>query len=247
MNEAEQHARATLEDQGFRVTAVPRGQTKTADFLVDDGSASYLVEVTGKEEGGFLPALLAQAKQRGVADGTRGISPSDTLDGVIRKKAAQLARTPVAADFQVLWLAALHPDWKHLSTLLLRTLYGVAKLTAFRSSRDGPTFHECLYYHRFSFLRDRNLDAVVFSTKTHGMLCVNALSERAARFRETKLHKLFGSPVDPARAPVTTLVVPPEVDRSQHNAQWQYLKDRYGLMTSVFVECEWQGFVSLEA
>lgn len=247
MNEAEQHARATLEDQGFRVTSVPRGATKTADFLVGDGSATYLVEVTGKEADGFLPALLSQAKQQGVADGTRGISPCNTLDGVIRRKAAQLAKTPLAADFQVLWLAALHPDWKHLSTLLLRTLYGVAKLSAFRSFRDGPTFPECLYYHRFSFFRDRNLDAVVFSTRSQGMLCVNALSASAGRFRETKLYGLFGSPVDPARAPGTTLVIPPDVDRSQHNAQWQYLKDHCGLMTSVMAEVEWQGFASLEA
>lgn len=245
MNTAEKHARETLEAQGFRVEAVPRGPTRTADFLVHDDRSTCLVEVTGKEEGGFLTALMAEARRHGGADRTRGLTPSDTLDGIIRKKAAQLAQTPVAADFRVLWIAALHRDSEHLSRLLLRTLYGVAKVAAFRSTRDGPTIHECLYYHRFSFFRDRCLDAVIFSTEAHGMLCVNALSPRADRFRETKLYAFFGSPVDPALAPESTLVVAPEVDRTRHNAPWQYLKDRYGLMTSVMVEVEWRGLVSL--
>jgi hypothetical protein len=247
MNEAERHVRETLEDQGFRVSAVPRGETKTADFLVEDAITTYLVEVTGKEEGEFIPALLSRTKQQGVADDTRGIGPSDTLDGIVRRKAMQLANTPVSADFHVLWIAAFHRDWEYLSTMLLRTLYGVAKVASFHALLEERTIHECLYYHRFSFFRDRNLHAVVFSTETRRMLCVNALSARAEEFRRTKLHQLFASPVDPARAPDGVLVVPPDVDRSLPNAQWQYLKDRYGLMTNVVPECDWRGFVSLDA
>ncbi|HEB51835.1 MAG TPA: hypothetical protein ENI87_01135 [bacterium] len=241
MNETERHARDTLKGQGFRVTSVPRTDTKTADFLVEDDRSTYLVEVTGKEESEFLRNLLSEARRRGRSYGSRGISPSNTLDGVVRKKARQLAETSVRADFQVLWIGAFHGDAGYLANLLLRTLYGVAEVYAIRSPREQPSLHECLYYHRFSFFRATNLDAVVFSTKNHGMLCVNALSERADRFRETKLYGLFESPVDPARAPDGVLVVAPEVDRTRPNGQWQHLKDHYGLMTSVVAECECRG------
>ncbi|MEZ5989925.1 MAG: hypothetical protein R3F30_12525 [Planctomycetota bacterium] len=223
------------------------GETKiSADFLVKDGIFTYLVEVTSKQEGDYMFGLLAEAKETGWSEGTRGISHNNTLDGIIQKKAKQLAETRVKANFQVLWISAFHRDWKHLASLLLRTLYGAARLITHRSLREPPEIRECLYYHRFSFYRARNLDAVVFSTPEQGMLCVNDLSDRAEKFRESKLYTEFDAPLDPVRASEKTLVIPPEVDRSQPNAQWRYLKEHKGLMTSVMVECDYRSIMSLE-
>lgn len=224
MNDAEQHAREMLEAEGFRVSAIPRGESRTADFLVEDSSNSYLLEVTAKSEGPFLAELLDHARERGTSDGTRGLAHWNTLDGIIRTKAEQLASTQVTADFHVLWIAALHRDWEYLSNLLLRTLYGVANLAVWQSHTTPPTIRECLYYFRCSFLRCPDLDAVVFSTEVHGMLCVNALSNRADRFRRTALYAKFPSAIDPARAPDNMLVVAPEVDRSCSDASRQYLE-----------------------
>jgi hypothetical protein len=245
VNEAEHHARSTLEAEGFRVQPVPRSKTRTADFLVEDGTSTYLVEVTGKEEGEFLRNLRTAARRHGVSDDSRGISPDNTLDSIIRRKARQLADTRVDADFRVLWMAALHDDWPFLSELLYRTLYGYTSVYAVRSSRDQGEILPCLYYNYFSFYRERHLDALVLSTRDAGCLYANELTLRAADFRDSRLYNLFDnkSRRDPYGAPDGVLRVAPEVDRSQHNAQWQYLKDRYGVMTSVVVECHWQGMM----
>jgi hypothetical protein len=160
---AEEHARSVLEAEGFEVrylSAAPHGP-RMADFLVSDAESTYLIEVTGREESNFLRELLDEAREVGIADGERKVHYDNTLDGIIRDKVRQLAETPVKADFRVVWLAALHRDWRYLAQLLRRTLYGSARVVAFGSVREKPQPRECLYYHRFSFHRHPDLDAVV--------------------------------------------------------------------------------------
>ena len=249
VNKSEEHAMSTLRAQGFDVDPIPRGETKSADLRVSDSEFSYLVEVTGREEPQFVRDLLAAAHQKGLATGTRPVTRSNRLDGIVNAKAQQLEQTPVSADFHVLWIAAFHGDWEFLGQLLTRTLYGFETLFTFESMRSEPVARECIYYNHFSFYRNRNLQAVVLSTREKGCLYVNALSPRAAEFRRSRFYDMLGerARIDPSEQPSDVLVVAPEVDRSQRNAAWRYIKDHYGLMSSVAHFVDFRGVASLRA
>lgn len=246
---SEKHSRETLQHMGFEVERIPCGKTRTADYRVTDGASTYLVEVSRREEDEFMAELRDAARAKGVADDTRGLRYSNALDGKIREKAQQLADTPLPADFRVLWIAAFHGDWKFLKDLLKRTLLGYARLGAVRPGREREQMHvvHCFYYHHFSFRRLPMLDAVVLSTEDSGCMFVNALSTRAADFRSSKLYRILGKDarLDPSELPDGVPVVDPDVDRTRPLAQWHYLKERYGLMTSELVEVEWRGMASL--
>ena len=244
---SERHARERLQAKGFDVERIPRGKTRTADFRVSDGRSTYLVEVTGRKEDKLMARLRADARAKGVADCTRGLRYSKALDEKIRDKAEQLELTPVQADFSVLWIAAFHRDWQFVWALLKRTLLGFTKLGAFRTGHELPQILPCFYYHPFLFHQLPMLDAVVFSTEESGCMFVNALSTRAADFRSSKFYGLLerDARLDPSEFPRRLPVVDPAVDRSRPNAQWEYLKQHYGLMTSEVVEVDWQGIASL--
>ncbi|NBD13819.1 hypothetical protein [Corallococcus silvisoli] len=257
-NGAEAKAKEVLELSQFVVTKIPETERPTPDFIVQKNGEQVLLEVTEKEPMEAFAQMLHQAKEEGSATLTREISSSNRLDGVIRAKAKQL-ESPVALNgFKVLWIAGTHADSEFMTEAIFRTLYGTVRVSAVPSldmeemAKVGIAVRYCFYYNRFTFYRARELDGVIFYGHGRGYVFVNPLGVRLKEFRVSEICSMF------ARAEGMRVVDPEvqhgeldmflglDVDRSDGRAKWQYLREKYGVLTSPLVENQFLGLMPVE-
>ncbi|NTX65946.1 hypothetical protein HUA74_35330 [Myxococcus sp. CA051A] len=251
---SEKETREFLKSNQFNIEKIPESTQRTADFFAHKNNEKYLVEVTSKEPEVAFQEMLQTSNTKGLGTLIREVTTSDMLDGIVKKKTKQLRATDRAVDFRLLWLAGLHMDSEHLRDALMRTLYGLALVSAVRSMDMSdlencvPTTHPCFYYDYYSFFHLPDLDGVIFSSHDCKTLFINETGNNASAFRNSEMCSLFkahGDVVDPAaiRLDPSVLFIDHEIDRKDSRAQWSYLRKTYGKLTSRMFESHFQGIV----
>jgi hypothetical protein len=245
----EAYAREVLEARGFCVERLPTSnQGKTADYRAQKGDQAFFVEVTNKSETDFLLDLYKRVRLCGMATDDRELRVNNTIDGIVREKATQLAATPGRAEqtFLVLWFSALNRDSEFLLRTVKQTIYGLQMLSVL--SVDGSLCtRPCFFYHNYSFYRAPGLDGVVLVGRSAGMLCLNSRSPRYGRFRESEMAAMFrGSVCDPKELEVAgkAFTIDEDIDRQDQCATFTYLRRKYGVRTAPMLTSQFLGFAA---
>ncbi|WAM23475.1 hypothetical protein [Myxococcus sp. NMCA1] len=250
---SEKDAQELLEANQYSVEKLPESNRRTADFFVSKNNDRYIIEVTEKEPAEAFTQMLQTANKEGLGTLIRELDRNNGLDGIIKKKAAQLRATDREADFKLLWIAGPNGDSDFFRDVLIRTLYGLAQLSAVRSmdldflKTSPPTMHICFYYDYFSFYGLPDLAGVIFSVQGQKILFVNPFGGKASEFRNSEIHHLFeniGAVADPdtIKDP-SVLFLGLKVERSNQRAKWEYIKNTYGILTSRMIESSFRGVV----
>jgi hypothetical protein len=235
-----EHAKGCLEGSGFRVEEIAEADEERADLRVSDEAALYIVEVKGKEVSAEYRELVASVRGGAVASLSRTIEYRNRLDGIIRKAESQLVSTPAPLGaFGVLWVSCLEGDVGFILAEFERTLYGVCDVAAYQANdlMKRPSIIPCFYYHHSSFFRYQRIDAVVLSGPDGGHLCVNEFAHRPDDFRRSRLYILLSQANAVMDPPLMeragqAIAVRGDIDRTDPQAKWDYLRNTYGYMTA---------------
>lgn len=250
---SEKEAQELLEANQYSVEKIPESNRRTADFFVSKNNDRYLIEVTEKEPEKAFTQMIQTASKEGLGTLIRKLDRNNGLDGIIKRKAAQLRETDKEADFRLLWIAGPNGDSDFFRDILIRTLYGLAQVSAVRSmdldvlKTTPPTTHICFYYDYFSFYGLPELDGVILSAQGQKILFVNPFGGKASEFRDSEIHHLFeniGAVADPdtIKEP-SVLFLGLNVERSSQRAKWEYIKSTYGILTIRMMESSFRGVI----
>lgn len=222
---------ATLEDFGFKVTLLKeREGVKTPDLLAMRDGERFLFEI--KSKGNHEEELALQrgrAAAGEVGEWSEPWSPRNTISGVIRDGAKQLAAFPSDEyDYSLLWLHAEGIDPESQFQQFSHTLFG---LTRVFSLRDQEFDHECYFFHESAFFRLRSvLDAAIISTPRSIRLCINTYSPRVKHLRQSTLASaLKGGICDPETLEEKGLAIIADCDADRRNSSEviRFLQEKY--------------------
>jgi hypothetical protein len=243
--------RLILDEEGFIVTDIEVClNERRADLFVSYGSEEYIVEAKSRAPHQGWNEFMKRARAEGGATTSRRIDPWNALSSTILEAYQQLLSTPASAEvFRVLWCVALHDDESFVKACMKKRLLGTERLVAIEwpvrasMSDKPPKIIDCHYHGSNDFERCPKLDAAVVGTRKGGQLLVNMYSEQRARFRSSRLHAMFAK---------YNAVIDAEVAEQRGEAfmlgcdfvgprngksQWAYIRDRYGVGTSI-MRCE---------
>lgn len=248
-NLAEKYARRVFETDGFLVTRLELPDVgRCADYLVIKDSESFFLEVTDKSASDFLSDLLSKAEVKGIATGSRDLTFSNRIDGILHDKEKQLVQTSmVYPDIpRVIWLSALNLDSRYILRCVKQTVYGLQTLAICGASGEFSS-KMCFYRTHSAFFKFQNIDALILADSEGGTLCLNEFSKRAAMVRASKLVKMFPpeARIDPLDLEKTgkAYCVRGDIPRKDDKAVWQYLYNTYGVRTSVMLSSEFVGYI----
>lgn len=238
-------ARFILTKEDFNVKDIEVCHSeKRADLLVSYGSEEYIVEAKSRAPHRGWNELMKQVRDEGCATISRHIDPWSALSSTIHEAYQQLLSTPAPAEaFRVLWWIALHDDGAFVKACMEKRLIGTERLVAVEGDMldKPPKILDCYYHGSNDFERCPKLDAAVIGTQEGAKLLVNMHSEQRARFRRSRLHAMFAK---------YNAVIDAEVAEQRGKAfmlgrdfvgprngksQWAYIRDRYGVGTSVMI------------
>lgn len=260
----ENHVRGMLETMKFRVEKLPENPMgvaeppRMADFKATDELHTYLVEVTEAKDKRYLDLMspIVGGQITAPVPGTtlmRDLNkPYDGLVDKIADKDDQLSRTPIQADFKVLWMVA-HQGWAledaHAEAdQIERYLYGMIDLSGFdhdpTSAADVEASRRtlrCLFFHDYGFKRHPDLDAVGFVSDCELRLWPNPKSPRAEVFKRSRLFQeiakvgeIFDSGNWSGTPGETGIFVSfgDDVSACQDQLEkWRLIRDKYGWWT----------------
>lgn len=238
---------------GFDVQDIPTvGDHKRADLIATYENEMYVVEAKQREPHLEWQNLLAGVRSSGFEALSRSIKPWSALSSKIQEAYEQLQSTPAPINaFRVLWLVAPHDDADFVLECLKIRLLGRAKLTTITDFHSLPSIKDCFHYYQSEFQRTPELDAVILTNQRAGQLLVNCYSENRTRLRASYLYITMqnaNAVVDPEElnAQGRCLLIPTNhVGGRGDKSKWQYLKQTYGVMTSVMHEASFHGIVSI--
>ncbi|AUX46897.1 uncharacterized protein SOCE26_084070 [Sorangium cellulosum] len=250
-----EHARLFFTSLGCEVEdiAVVEGQ-KRADLRVTWKEEEYVVEAKFREPHREWHAAREHARANGYATTSRDIEPWTVLSNTITKARAQLVSTPASPDaFRVLWVVALHGDDRFVIDCTEKKLVGTRLLFALRDFYEPPEAIECYYYDDNEFERCPEIDAAMLCTREGGRLFVNHHSPSRERFRSSYVYSTVnkkGAVVDAEILVKNGHALMLDVDFKNPragNGQWEYIKDKYGVLTSAAIESQFFGIAITSA
>jgi hypothetical protein len=249
-----EHARSVLTAEGFVVEDIPvEPPAKRADLRLRFGEEEYVLEAKLRGPHGSWRQLLVKVRAEGSASTSRRIEPWSALSSMITEAHDQLAATPARADaIRVLWAVALDDDENFVVACLEKRLVGTESLVAVaRDDLYNVKMLECYHYASNDFERCPDIDAAVVGTSKGGKLFVNYFSHRREHLRRSHLYGMFAA---------RNAVIDPELLAAQgealmlgsgfigprgDGAQWEYLKERHGVCTSVSMDAQFDGILSI--
>jgi hypothetical protein len=216
---------------GFSVDDVPReNNEERADQLVYNRSERILLELKIKGESKIEEAQRDSVLSRGEIH--RYSDPSlrrNKMSALISKGVSQLTQTPIAADFNVIWLHGAGRYCDHHQRRFIATLYGRRWLIEI----PGPGARWCYYFEDSDFFRRRHeLAAAIVSCGDECILCINDLHPAADRFRRSSFRASFkDSYIDPPEAETKNeaYIPPSEIDRGDPAAMLTAVAHKYNV------------------
>jgi len=249
-----EHARANLVAEGFHVEDIAvEPPAKRADLRLRFTDEEYLLEAKLRRPHGSWREFMAKARTEGSASMSRTVDPWSALSSTITEANEQLLATPASAGaFRMLWAIALDDDQKFVIACLEKRLLGTELLVAVsRNDLYNLKMLECYYYASNDFERCPELDAAVLGTEEGGKLFVNYFSKKRESFRRSHMYRMFAARnavIDPelvAAQGGALMLASDFVGPRGNRTQWEYLKERYGVLTSVSVDSQFDGIVSI--
>lgn len=251
-----EHARAVLGSEGFTVEDIHEAPPEErADLRAWFDSEEYLVEAKLRGPHAGWEDLLREARAKGSAMATRAVQPWSALASMVREAYSQLVATPAGPNaFRILWAIAFNDDDKFVAECLQKRLLGeVLVLPVDRSALTIGESRTCYHHASNSFEQCPKLDAAVGGTKRDAVLIVNYFSERRQELRSSRLHQMFArhkAVIDPEleeAAGSVFMLGRDFVGPRDGTKQWAYLRDRYGVATSVMQESQFSGLLLIPA
>lgn len=232
MTEAEVKRRVgnPFRDRGFQVTEIPETTTETPDLLLEKNEQRFLLEIKTKEDDPVELAEFHDTLQRGgVAETALPFAPQNTISGVVRKGASQLAAFADPTDpFRLLWLLAIGTDAKGQYEQFRSTLYGLTNVVG----PDAVPLMPCYFLKHSAFFRWRaSLDGAIIATTRGAELLLNPLSGRCAALAQSEVAQMFQPHVvDPLELERLghAYVADCEIDRNNENEVLGYVSGKYG-------------------
>ena len=209
-----------------------RDNQLTPDFEVSGKKDKYTVELKTKDDDPKEVAEEIEALSRGgVVGKSVPIGPRNRLAGLIRFGVQQmLAHDPSGESFRVIWLHSVGEDPEFHFNRFRATLFGEEKLFSLKHANVIT----CFYFHDSAFHSWRNhLDGAMLTYLNTAQLCVNTLSPRVERFRNSELVQSMSKGLcDPDRLNGLgndVMVTDCPIDRKQTRETLAYLRQKYGL------------------
>ncbi|MGB8657822.1 MAG: hypothetical protein WCE90_08585 [Candidatus Zixiibacteriota bacterium] len=253
--ESTNHARAVLEAQGFVAEPIEEADCpgqRRADLRVGWESERYIVEAKGKDATEQYKSLLEQAQRDGLASLARELKSWNGLSSILEDAEEQLSETARRADeIRLVWLSCLHADAEYVLEAFRRRVFGLRTVMVWEP--PGPRLvgdRLCFYYEFSDFFRYRGIDAVFLAREKGAQLLVNEFSERAPLLRRSHLYAVWSAAnatIDPTVfvADGDAFAIHADIDRSGQKAQWKYIRETYGYLTTVCPEHHFSGLICL--
>lgn len=249
------HAKECLQAMGFDVRDIPTVVgDKRADLFATYKNEIFIVEAKLREPHSEWMGLLQDIRSNDLKTLSRPVKPWSALSSKLQGAYQQLLSTPAPIGaFRILWLVAPHDDADFVLECLKVRLLGRAKLTIIHDIHSLPAIKDCFHYHQSEFQRAPELDAVILTNQTSGQLLVNCYSENKVRPRTSHFYTTLqhaNAVVDPEElnAQGSCFLIPTNyVGGHSDKSKWQYLKQTYGVMTSVMHESLFRGIVPINA
>lgn len=231
----EQEARRFFEEGlGLMVTRVPNAASKTPDFLIDEEQPGYVLEVKSRFDDESFRKELARGS---TAVRTRALGHDRWTEDNARSARKQLIRgDPSRERFWVLWFAV--ECWSSTEAMfeqVIGTLYGVRQVAYWDEASQTTHGRECLFVVPGVFERWSDLDGAIVTMGDGITLCVNEFSDKAERFRLSRLYQSFaqrGGPIRPSDLEAKCgflSIADRTIDRANEEVVRQYLSQRYDL------------------
>ncbi|WP_437328862.1 hypothetical protein [Sorangium sp. So ce381] len=250
-----EHARTFFSSLGCEVEdiSVVEGQ-KRADLRAIWNEEEYVVEAKFREPHREWHAARERAHANGYATTSREIEPWTILSNTIIKARAQLVATPASPEaFRILWVVALHQDDRFVIDCMEKQLLGTHLLFALRDLYKSPEPLKCYYYNDNEFERCPEIDAAMLCTREGGQLFVNHHSPNLDRFRSSHVYSRVhekGAVVDAeilARDGRALMLDTDFKNPRVGNSQWEYIRNKYGVLTSKAIESQFFGVAIVPA
>jgi len=216
---------------GFRVEDISEDDNEErADKLIYDQSVRVLFELKIKgEDKDEVAERESVLNTRGIHRHAESSLRRNRMSALIAKGVSQLIHTPVAADFNILWLHAAGRYGDHHQMRFIATLYGRRWLIQV----PGSDHRYCYYFDNSDFFRHRAaLTAAIVSWGDECQLCINDLHPGAEKFRQSSFRALFrdGS-IDPPEleARGDAFVAPANVIRGDEAAMLKAVAEKYNV------------------
>lgn len=204
----------------------------TPDFKVSGKNDRYTVELKIKgDDPKEIAEEIAALSRGGVVGKSVPIGPRNRLAGLIRFGVQQtLAHDPHGESFRVIWLHSVGEDPEFHFNRFRATLFGEEKLVSLKH----PNVITCFYFHDSAFHSWRNcLDGAMLTYLNTAQLCINTLSPRVERFRESELVQSMSKGLcDPDRLDGLkndVMIADCTVDRKERREVLRYLQGKYRL------------------
>lgn len=248
------HAMEAFNAMGFEVTAIPTAApAQRADLRVTWGDhEEYIVEAKLREPSAAWKELLAAAREQGTAHTTRPVRSWSALRAMARKAYQQLISTPARDDaFRLLWWVAPHDEGDFVVACLEKCLNGVEPLTVVADLEAPPSMLDCYYHSPNCFEQCPQLAGAVLAREAGGRLVVNSFYSKPEQFRNSNLYKRFasvGAVVDPeedAKVGKVLMLGRDFAGPRDGHTQWNYLREKYGVLTSVALDSQFNGVLSI--
>lgn len=222
-----------LENMGFCVDRISESDRPRPDLLASDRNATYVIEVKTKEPNAEVTAKRDEILESGeVFSHVESLGPRNLLSGLVRNAAKQLrafSSSERTGSYSIVWLFCIGLHAEDRCEQFIKTLYGSTTINDWDGDFTGP----CYFFRNSEFYRhQKTLDAAVVSTEEDLRLCLNPLSHRYEKIKETKLvSELLDWTLDPleSEARGEALFVDGDVDRSDKQAVLDFLRKKYSL------------------
>lgn len=196
---------------------------------------------------------LREAATRGLSEPLyRDVEPWSGIRSRISHAYTQLDATDGSEGaFRLLWVVAPHGDHDFVLECVEKCLLGTVTVGVFSGMCEEMGMRDCFNYEFARFQQTPRMVCAVLSSSQGARLLVNPFARDRDAFRGSHLYREFErvrAVVDPERLVEDGKALLIEEDfvhdqSSNHgDAQWEYLKERHGLLTS---RCQESAFNSI--
>lgn len=246
MEDSAKSALLCLQDLGFRVEVVPTSNnSRRADIRAWHGDEEYIVEAKGRDLGDVIQNVHRRARAEGFAEITRLVQPSNAFSKKLLGAGNQLRQTPSGPGaFQLIWVFAAHDDENFEIECIEKRLHGIAELVVVNPKTLEVSTRPCFYYSGNDFRRMQHVHGAILCCRSGLRLLLNSFCPSREQFRSSSLYRRFadsGVAIDPELLESDGAAFVIGADFSSNgaaNAQWAYIKAKYGALTSKMMETQ---------